>query len=151
MRFGNSGDKSEMSGGRPMDIQEDFAVRQRITLADTRNAMRSALSTGRCERADVADILCVSVRTLQRHLARTGYNFISLRDELRRELVREYLANPHLTFRQIADKLGLGEKTTLWRSCRRWFGATPGTLRGQCVDANQSEEKDSLPSSDLST
>ncbi len=77
----------------------------------------------------VAKQLNMQQRTLQRRLASQGLIFETLVDEQRRALAQRHLNELGLPFTHIAGLLGYVDQSTLNRSCRRWFGATPKEIR----------------------
>ncbi len=99
-----------------------FAVR-------VRSVVRRSLGTGRSGCADVASALALHPRTLQRRLSAEGTSFDRIRDEARADLLRRDLAQGELPLSQVAALLDYGEQSALTRSCRRWFGQPPRTLR----------------------
>lgn len=98
-------------------------------LDHVRRVMRARIRLGDCDRAPVARDLGMSVRTLTRRLDKAGYDFCSLRDEVRRQLVARYLEMAHLSLREVTTNVGLAEVASLCRLTRRWFGATPLGVR----------------------
>lgn len=79
----------------------------------------------------VAAELAVHPRTLQRELAERDQTFASILDGVRREEVMRYLRDTDLPIGGLARALGYSEQSVLARSCQRWFGVTPSTLRRQ--------------------
>lgn len=76
-----------------------------------------------------AEILFVSVRTLQRRLDARGISWQSLLDRTREQLARQYLADRSLTLGDIALLLGFSEQSAFNRAFRRWTGQTPMEVR----------------------
>ncbi|MEE1765187.1 AraC family transcriptional regulator [Streptomyces sp. SP18BB07] len=77
----------------------------------------------------VASMLALHPRTLQRRLAAEGTSFDHLRDEAVRELAQQYLIESSLSMSHVALALGFSEQSALTRACKRWFGQTPTALR----------------------
>jgi AraC-like DNA-binding protein len=92
---------------------------------------RRLLPTGQCSAEAIADQLAMHPRTLQRRLATEGVRCQDVIERERRDQAARYLAEPRLHLNQIAGLLGYAEQSTLNRSCRRWFGKTPGQYRAQ--------------------
>lgn len=67
--------------------------------------------------------------TLQRRLAEEGVSFSDLLEDTRRCLARGYIAQRHLPLTEIAYMLGYSEMSAFTRACRKWYGASPRTLR----------------------
>ena len=82
-----------------------------------------------CTREQVAGLLGMHPRTLQRRLFTSGIKFEELRDQVRKKLAARYLARSDLSLLDIVNRLGYSEPAVLSRSCRRWFDATPTQLR----------------------
>ena len=94
-----------------------------------RSMLRRFLSTGMGNQRDIAGVLSIHPRTLQRRLAGEGENFEDLVDDIRKEQLLSLLQDatkPTLT--QIAMILGYSEQSSLIRACRRWYGCTPTAL-----------------------
>jgi AraC-like DNA-binding protein len=79
----------------------------------------------------VAERLCLSRRTLIRRLQEHGTSFRELRDAHRRCGAEQYLRSGFLTTEQVAFELGYEDASSFSRACRRWFGTSPGGLRGR--------------------
>jgi AraC-like DNA-binding protein len=77
----------------------------------------------------VADDLCMTVRTLRRRLLDEGTGFAELRDEVRRTLADELLHRQRLSVAQIAERLGYAETASFIGAFRRWHGTTPHASR----------------------
>lgn len=129
---------TDLRGANPglRQIAEDYLDRHfrspdESVSAQVRLALRRTLGN----KTDVAQLLAIHPRTLQRHLAAEGANFETLREETRKESALRYLRQTDLPLGQIADLLGFSEQSALARSCRRWFGATPTHIRRTREDA----------------
>jgi AraC-like DNA-binding protein len=99
--------------------------------ARVRQALRRTLATTRGRKEDVAELLGMHPRTLQRRLDAERTSFEAIREEVRRETALRYLRETRIPLTQLAGILGLSEQSALARSCRRWFGTTPSRLRQQ--------------------
>lgn len=95
----------------------------------TRAVLQQALETGTSSLADVAGLLSVSPRTLQRELAGEGTTFAAIRDEVRRETALRLLTTTEIPLYQIASAVDLGDATTFSQYARRWWGMTARELR----------------------
>lgn len=82
---------------------------------------------------ETARTLSLHPRTLQQRLAALSTTFEALRDQTRRELADAYLAQPDIPLSHVASLLGYAEQAVLSRSCRRWFGCSPGARRRALV------------------
>ena len=94
-----------------------------------RQALRHTLGSAGGKKTDIADLLGMHPRTLQRHLKTEGTTFEILREDVRKEVALRYLRETQIPLKQLTDVLGLSEESALARSCRRWFGMPPSQLR----------------------
>ncbi len=79
--------------------------------------------------AQVAGVLCISERTLQRRLAQEGVKFSTLLDEVRLQLASRYLDAGRASLTEIAYLLGFADPNSFFRSFKRWTGVTPDDYR----------------------
>ncbi len=114
-------------------LATNFRAPEQTVATRVEQALRSTLGTARCNKVDVAGMLSLHPRTLQRQLAAEGATFAELRETVRRRSAQHYLCETHLPLIQLAGVLGLSEPSVLTRSCRRWFGATPSAVRARAV------------------
>ena len=105
----------------------DIKVRQAV--------FRLLTSSENCTRENIARLLGLQERTLNRRLSKRGTSFEAIRDEVRRNLAFRYLARNDLSLTEIAGRLGYSELAVLSRSCRRWFGTAPRRLRQDLLTA----------------
>ncbi len=97
----------------------------------TRDWIIRKLPDGEPSREDVARVLSVSERTLQRQLQREGTSFNELLDATRQELAERYLRQPQVSLAEVSYMLGFAEPSTFTRAAKRWFNASPGQYRTQ--------------------
>lgn len=102
--------------------REDVVTQVRMTLMDL-------LPSGRTGARQVADVLHLSVRNLQRKLAAHGTSLARLLEETRRELAGQYVRNSRLSVGEITYLLGFSEPANFTRAFRRWYGASPSAAR----------------------
>jgi|UPI0002DB2678 AraC-like DNA-binding protein len=81
----------------------------------------------------VANQLHMSESTLQRRLAKEGYKFQQLLDQVRNKLAHEYLTGTQLTINEIAALLGFSDAANFRRSFKRWSNKTPTALRNETL------------------
>jgi AraC-like DNA-binding protein len=79
----------------------------------------------------VAKQLHMSESTLQRRLAKEGYKFQQLLDQVRNKLAHEYLVGTQLTVSEIAALLGFSDSANFRRSFKRWSKKTPTEVRNK--------------------
>lgn len=79
---------------------------------------------------DLARILNMSVRTLDRQLAKEGSSFRALTQSVRNERAREMLADGRQPISQIAFRLGYTDTANL----SRWFGKMNGLTPSDFIE-----------------
>ncbi len=77
----------------------------------------------------VATELCLSGRTLRRHLQGNQTRFQTLLDQAMRDRALDYLQKTQLTIAEIADRLGYAEPASFRQAFRRWTGQSPSQMR----------------------
>ncbi|MCP5163068.1 MAG: AraC family transcriptional regulator ligand-binding domain-containing protein [Hahellaceae bacterium] len=77
----------------------------------------------------IAARLCVSPRTLRRHLNHEGIHFQALLNAVRKEDALRMLSNTTLEIQQIAQLLGYQEPANFTRAFKQWMGITPVRFR----------------------
>jgi len=80
---------------------------------------------------DVAYLLKISPRTLQRRLNEAGVCYTDMVERCRREKSCEALRFSQDSIQDIAITLGYRDVSSFTRAFRRWTGATPRTWRKQ--------------------
>jgi len=80
---------------------------------------------------EVAGLLCVSVRTLQRLLNKAGVSYSDLVERCRCRAACEALAVMKTPVQDIAVKLGYADASGFARAFRRWTGLSPRAYRNQ--------------------
>jgi len=104
----------ELKAGVSEDVKEQV-----------RKAIRSSLSRQDCSIDEVAAMLSLAPRTLQRQLQRRRTSFKDLLEEVRSEAARRYLSESQLPLSQLAAILGYSELSAFSRAFRRWHGRSP--------------------------
>lgn len=94
-----------------------------------RQALGPLLSRNDLEIEDVAEITRLSVRTLQRRLARSGQSFRGLLQELRFARAIERMQDPTVKLIDVAFDLGFSDPAHFTRAFRRWTGVSPREFR----------------------
>ena len=98
-------------------------------LSRLRRALRILLLSGRASAQEVASLLFLHRRTLNRHLNQQGMNFQRVLGEIRFETACQLLDNTQLSLTDIAASLGYSESSAFTRAFRRWSGAVPSRRR----------------------
>lgn len=92
-------------------------------------ALRLVLLLGKKSGDDVADMLSMHRRTLNRRLRAEGTTFQHVLDEVRFEVARQLLGNSDIALDDVAATLGYAGISPFMRTFRRWSGTTPGRWR----------------------
>ena len=90
---------------------------------------RLLLLDGRNSGDDVAQMLSMHRRTLNRRLKDHGTTFQHVLDEVRFSIARQYLANSDISLDDLAASLGYAGVSPFMRTFQRWTGTTPGRWR----------------------
>lgn len=77
----------------------------------------------------LADRLGVSAATLRRRLDGEGTHWQQLKDEVRRDLAIQHLADRTVSVEQVAAWLGFNDGPSFHRAFRKWTGSAPGAYR----------------------
>jgi AraC-like DNA-binding protein len=77
----------------------------------------------------LAQRLCMSASTLRRRLAEEGQTYQGLKDSVRKELAIVWLAEPSISFVEIATRLGFADASSFYKAFRKWSGSNPGHYR----------------------
>lgn len=79
--------------------------------------------------ARLAQVCRLSPATLRRRLEAEGAAWGQLKDEVRRDLALQLLAEGRLSVGDIAARLGFNDASTFYRAFRKWTGSAPGAWR----------------------
>jgi AraC-like DNA-binding protein len=78
---------------------------------------------------ELADEFHMSSKTLRRRLEVEGISFRQLKEEIRREMVLKWLAEPDIPIGEISLRAGFAERNGLVRAVRSWVGYSPTEYR----------------------
>jgi AraC-like DNA-binding protein len=104
--------------GRPM---QSWRVRVENLLGDSIETRPAG--------SELAARLGLSLRTLERHLAREGTSLRQLRDQSGRAMFESLLRGPGMGLAAVAARLGYCDESALSRATRRWYGCTAAEAR----------------------
>ncbi len=79
----------------------------------------------------IAERLAMSPQTLRRRLKDEGTSYQAIKDALREQMARFYLAKPALSVEEIALMMGFSEASAFHRAFKKWTGQTPLACRQQ--------------------
>lgn len=80
---------------------------------------------------EIAKQLCMSSRTLRRHLHKLNITYQELVDEVRQEKAKTFLLNNKLSLTEIGYLLGFHDTSNFSKAFKRWTGYTPKEYRDQ--------------------
>jgi AraC-like DNA-binding protein len=78
---------------------------------------------------EVAEILNVSARTLQRKLGDSGTTFRKILDETRHAQALAHFSMPQMSVNEVTHLLGFSCSSSFTRAFRRWTGVSPSQWR----------------------
>ena len=96
--------------------------------------VRQIIYESPCDRRDVdavASKLCISSRTLRRHLANANTSFRPVLNEVREALAVDYLGSTNLSVDEISFLLGYSETSNFRHAFKQWTGESPTGYRNQ--------------------
>lgn len=96
---------------------------------DLRRLLRTRITSKRCSAIEVAGLLAMHRRTLNRRLKHSGLGFRAMTNEVRFEIARQLLGDTQVSLTEIAAVLGYSEASAFTRAFRRWSGQTPISWR----------------------
>lgn len=124
-----SGNK-EMAAWKEEVMTQYLAARNRDSLAArVRKIIVEHLPSGDATLENTADELFLSTRKLQRLLREEGTTFMTLLNETRENIARQYIQDKSMDLSEIAFLLGFSEQSTFSRSFKRWTGTSPRSYR----------------------
>ena len=83
------------------------------------------LPSGNATVENTASELYLSTRNLQRLLQQEGTSFISLLNETRMKMAKQYVQNMAMDLTEVSFLLGFSGLSTFSRSFKRWTGKSP--------------------------
>ena len=125
------------SGNPELARHSDAIANQYLARADRHNiearvreVIAHRLEGSEPSQEDVAELLNVSARTLQRKLGDAGTTFKEILDETRRALALAYLSELQHSVGDVTYLLGFSCASSFTRAFRRWTGRSPSDWRG---------------------
>ena len=118
-------------------LEQSFRNHHGSLVDRVRHAIRIHLSSPKANKSEIAQMLAMHPRSLQRKLSNAGTSFEMIKDELRKQLLLQYLVDSRVSLSQIAVVLGFSEQSALSRACKNWFGMTPRELKAKAMSGQQ--------------
>lgn len=78
---------------------------------------------------EIASELCMTSRTLRRHLQRLDVTYQELFDEVREQKAKTFLLNNNISMTEISFLLGFQDTSNFSKAFKRWTGITPTEYR----------------------
>jgi AraC-like DNA-binding protein len=97
--------------------------------ATVRRMLRKQLLLGRGSMDEVAVLLGMSRRTLDRWLQRDGAQFRTILESVKADVARQLLTDTDASVQQVADALHYSSAANFATAFRGWFGTTPTAFR----------------------
>lgn len=97
--------------------------------ATVRRILRKQLVLGDCSMDDVAALLGMHRRTLDRHLHRHGVRYGELAASVKDDAAHQLLLDTDLKVQQVAESLRFSSAANFATAFRRWTGVTPSEFR----------------------
>lgn len=110
---------------------ERETLAQGDVVAQVATLFMQRMAFGEPAAADIAALLNMSLRTLQRHLLDAGSSWREATDLARRRVATQELQNPARPLHEIALLTGYADTRAFLRAFRRWTGLTPSRYREQ--------------------
>jgi AraC-like DNA-binding protein len=102
---------------------------ERLVSTRVRRALAGSVGTAPAAMADIARLLAMHPRTLQRRLAAESTGFEEILDDVRRDLALRYITTTDLPLGQVAAMAGFSGQSALSHAVRRWEDASPREVR----------------------
>lgn len=97
--------------------------------SQVKNALRALPAIDWPTSDALAQSLCMSPSTLRRRLAAEGVQYQAIKDSLREEQATRWLADPAISYADIAERLGFADVSSFYKAFRKWTGTNPGHYR----------------------
>jgi len=108
------------------------AVQSRSFRSRVEIALRRQVSEGADDsREGVAELLAMSVSSLQRRLREESCNFRDVRDDVYRAVAEDLLTHTETSVSEIAERLHFADAASFGKAFRRWTGASPREFRAR--------------------
>jgi len=106
-----------------------LSQRNQTTTDRVTRLARTLLAAGQCNIEQIADLLGVDRRTVHRRLAREGASFSDILDDVRADLVTQYLRTQSRSLTDISELLGFSSLSAFSRWFRDRFGHSASAWR----------------------
>jgi len=114
-------------------VLAEVRAQRELLMADfpaaVRRVLRKQLPAGDCSMDQVAGLLGMHRRTLDRHLQRHGTGYGDLVQAVKSEVAHQLLRDTDMSIRQVAEALRFSSAANFATAFRRWTGDTPSEFR----------------------
>ena len=117
------------SGNAGPNDQSAFTVADDIDFATQLRWLMKGYLGDNLNLHSLADLLCVSERSLQRRLTESRTSFRQLQEETRFDLARHLLQATDTSVTEIGFELGYTKPANFSRAFQRWAGVSPRQFR----------------------
>jgi AraC-like DNA-binding protein len=128
------------SSNRELAMTFDSILTEQLSALDKSNTIERCkhfllqeMTSGEPTDHQLANVLGMSQRTLQRKLAEHGTSYKRLLDELRHTLAQSYLTGTQRSVNEITFLLGFSEQSAFTRAFKRWHGKSPTAYRTENI------------------
>lgn len=112
-------------------IETEFLCREPPLHAKVRGAIMKTLGTRACTNLSIAQQLKLHPRAMHRRLSQEGTSFQRIKNEVRRDVLIDYLENTTFSVAEMSERLGFGEQSALTRFAHTWLRSSPTEHRSQ--------------------
>ncbi|CAM5618505.1 MULTISPECIES: AraC family transcriptional regulator [Streptomyces] len=102
---------------------------ERLVSTHVRRALAASIGATPAVLGQIARLLSMHPRTLQRRLAAESTSLEAIVDDVRRDIALRHITTTDLPLGQIAAMAGFAEQSGLSHAVRRWEGTSPSRLR----------------------
>jgi len=99
--------------------------RSQDSAQQVRLIIQGLLPKGQCSLKEVASLMGIRERSLQRRLKKEGLGFQAILDQTRREMTKDYLQSGGMNLTVLSQNLGYAELSVFSRAFKVWFGVSP--------------------------
>lgn len=120
---------SDSHGSLRSEAQRVLASEEPVLIRQVKRVVRARIREPDLTLDDVARVLALSTRSLQRSLQLSGTSFRALRDDVRYQRARSLLQDSTRTTEATALELGYRDRSNFVRAFERWSGQSPSDFR----------------------
>ena len=91
--------------------------------------IRDLLPKGACSLKNIAQLMGLKERALQRRLSNEAVTFQQVLDQVRQQVAKEFLDSPASNLTNLAQMLGYADLSTFSKAFKLWFGTSPSRYK----------------------